>query len=205
MLNSLCFTPETCEVIHNCAGIIKLLCWYKTAEGEKQSRNFTSRDVWWGRKTLQEKGVGPGAARAEGSKGDSTLANSAFPLFLPLPLSTLAGRGASLVIAKKHLQLNNPVSKRVIPLLWWEGEEMPGLCCVPVGQWDPKCLKGLLMSCRRTNVVCFAALLSLCPAGAAVFLLSFISSLQGAWNELIKCSQYLKQGTLQPCLKCSLG
>lgn len=184
MLNSLCFTPGTCEVIHNRAGIIKSLCWYKTVEGEKQSRN--TRDVCW-RRDLEL----PGQRKAERIQELQIL------LFVP---SRLAGRGASLVIAGKHLQINNPVIKGNNPV-WWEGEEQPGLCCTSV---RPQCLQALLVPCRRTDIVHFAAL-SLCPAGAAVVLLSFISSLQGARNELVKCSQYLKQGTLQPCLECSLG
>lgn len=178
MLNSLCFTPETCEVIHNCAGIIKSLCWYKTVEGEKQSRN--TRDVW---------------SLGRGKQREFSYCKFSFSS-LPAPVpSSLAGRGAA-QDWRKHLQMNNPV---------WEGRgAKPGLCCVSGDQWEPRCLQALLMSCRRTNLICCAAL-SLCPAGAAVFLLSFISSLQGACNELVKCSQYLKQGTLQPCLKCSLG
>lgn len=83
MLNSLCFTPETCEVIHDCAGIMKSLCWYKTVtEGEKQSRN--TRDVWWRSEVLTGEGVGPGAARSEESKENSALAVSPFHPFLPL-------------------------------------------------------------------------------------------------------------------------
>lgn len=132
-LNSLCFTPETCEVIHNCAGIMKSLCWYKTVtEGEKQSRN--TRGVWWRRKVLTGEGVGPGAARADKSKENSALANSPFhPLPFSVP-SSLAGRGASLGIAEKHWQINNPVTKRAMTLFGWEGEEKPDLSCVSVDQ-----------------------------------------------------------------------
>lgn len=103
MLNSLCFTPGTCEVIHNRAGIIKSLCWYKTVEGEKQSRN--TRDVCW-RRDLEL----PGQRKAERIQELQIL------LFVP---SRLAGRGASLVIAGKHLQINNPVIKGNYPV--WVG------------------------------------------------------------------------------------
>lgn len=131
MLSSLCFTPETCEVIHGCAGIIKSLCWYKTVEGEKESRS--TRDVWSRREVLTGQGVRPGAARAEQSKENPALANSPFhPLPASVP-SSLAGRG--LVIAEKHLQINNPLSKRAMTVFGWEGgEEKPGLSCVPVDQ-----------------------------------------------------------------------
>lgn len=119
MLKSLCFTPETCEVIHDCAGIIKSLCWYKTVEGEKQSRS--TRDVWCRREVLMGEGVGPGAARAEEAKENSALANSPF-LSLPTSVpSSLAGRGTSLAIAEKHLQISNPLSKRAMTLFGWEG------------------------------------------------------------------------------------
>lgn len=73
----------------------------------------------------------------------------------------------------------------------WEEEEMSFLCCVSVDLCYPRCPKVLLMSCRRTNIVHYATLPLLCPARAAVALLSFISSLWGAQNQLVKCSQYL--------------
>lgn len=61
----------------------------------------------------------------------------------------------------------------------WEEEELSLLCSISVDLRYPKCLKVLLMSCRRTNIEHRATLLLLCPI-AAVSSLSFFSSLRGA-------------------------
>lgn len=61
----------------------------------------------------------------------------------------------------------------------WEEEELSLLCSISVDLRYPNCLKVLLMSYRRTNIVHPATLLVLCPI-AAVSLLLFFSSLRGA-------------------------
>lgn len=122
MLNSLCFTPETCEVIHDCAGIMKSLCWYKTVtEGEKQSRN--TRDVWWRSEVLTGEGVGPGAARAEERKENSALAVSPFHPFLPLSPPAWQGEEHSWWLQKSICRLITLLLRGQWPCLGGKGKK----------------------------------------------------------------------------------
>ena len=78
MLNSLCFTPEVCEVIPEYDRIVKSVCWYKIAADEKQHRNFM---MWYGRgdRYCQEREGGLGQCGAEESREDSSVVNVSVP------------------------------------------------------------------------------------------------------------------------------
>lgn len=180
MLNSLCFTPEVCEVIHKYDRIIKSLCWYESADGEKQTGNTVPRDVWQRSWVLLGEGETWSCTGQKEAERICLLQSFSLPPSLPLSPTCHGG--------ERSFPVNCRISFAAVKgMLFgasgykWDEEEMPFfmLC---VCRFAVSSMSEGSVDVLQDDIVHHATLLLLCLAIAMVALLSFSSSLQGAQN-----------------------